>query len=93
MAVKLHRCSVTWIKGPHPCWKVQKALDEAGVPYEVVLHSPLRGRRPEVESKTNQRKLPALEFEDGTTLREESKDLAARVQRGEITPASAPHAG
>lgn len=90
MAVKLHRCSVTWIKGPHPCWKVQKALDEADIPYEVVQHSPLRGRRPEVETKTGQRKLPALEFEDGTTLREESKDLAARIRGGGMSTASAP---
>jgi hypothetical protein len=93
MAVKLHRCSVTWIKGPHPCWKVQKALDDAGVPYDVVLHSPLRGRRPEVEAKTGQRKLPALEFEDGTTLREESKDLAARIRRDGISSDSAPGVG
>ncbi|MGB2711693.1 MAG: glutathione S-transferase N-terminal domain-containing protein [Conexibacter sp.] len=85
MAVKLHRCSVTWIKGPHPCWRVQKALDEAGVSYEVVLHSPLRGRRPEVESTSGQRKLPLIEFEDGRMLREESKDLAARIGRGELT--------
>ena len=31
MAVKLHRCSNVWVKLPgHPCWKVQKALDEKG---------------------------------------------------------------
>lgn len=90
MAVKLHRCTVTWIKGPHPCWKVQHALDEAGIPYEVVKHSPLRGRRPEVEQKTGQRKLPLLEFEDGTTLREESKDLVARIAAGAMSSASAP---
>ena len=85
MPVKLHRCTVTWIKGPHPCWKVQKALDDAGVDYEVVKHSPLRGRRPEVEAKSGQHKLPLIEFEDGRTLREESKDLAARIRRGELT--------
>ena len=37
MAVKLHRCRNLWVKGPHPCWKVQKALDDAGVNYEVVV--------------------------------------------------------
>src|ERR671931_428220 len=36
MAVKLHRCRNLWVKGPHPCWKVQKALDEQGVNYEIV---------------------------------------------------------
>ena len=46
MAVKFHRCSATWAKiGGHPCWKAQKALDEAGVEYELVLHSGLRFRR------------------------------------------------
>ena len=29
MAVKLHRCPSMWVKMKgHPCWKVQKALDE-----------------------------------------------------------------
>jgi hypothetical protein len=37
MAVKLHRCSNLWVKvGDHPCWRVQKALDEQGIEYEVV---------------------------------------------------------
>ena len=37
MAVKLHRCSTMWVKiDAHPCWKVQKALDEQGIEYEVV---------------------------------------------------------
>lgn len=90
MAVKLHRCSVMWIKGPHPCWKVQKALDESGVPYEIVTHPPLRGRRKDLEAKSGQRKLPVIEFEDGRTLREESSDLAARIRRGELeTPPAA----
>jgi hypothetical protein len=35
--IKLHRCSAMWVKiGGHPCWRVQKALDEKGVEYEVV---------------------------------------------------------
>jgi hypothetical protein len=89
MAVKLHRCSVMWAKGPHPCWRVQKALDEAGTPYEVVKHPVFpRSRRTELEAKTGQRKLPAIEFEDGTTLREESKDLAARIRAGRLTSSS-----
>ncbi len=84
MAVKLHRCSITWIRGPHPCWKVQKALQDAGIEHELVKHPPLRGRRDALEAKTGQRKLPAIEFEDGTTLREESKDLAARIRAGQL---------
>lgn len=84
MAVKLHRCTVG-IKGPHPCWKVQHALDEAGIPYEVVKHPAFpRGRRKALQEATGQRLLPAIEFEDGRTLREESKDLVARIQRGDL---------
>jgi len=87
MAVKLHRCSVMWARGPHPCWKVQHALDEAGVEYEVVKHPAFpRSRRTELEAKTGQRKLPAIELEDGTAVREESKDLAARIQAGWLAP-------
>jgi hypothetical protein len=37
MAIKFHRCSGMWGKfSGHPCWRVQKALDEAGVQYELV---------------------------------------------------------
>ena len=33
----LHRCSNEWLKiAAHPCWKVQKALDDAGIDYELV---------------------------------------------------------
>ena len=45
MAVKLHRCGTMWVKvDAHPCWRVQKALDEAGIPYEVVKHPAFRAR-------------------------------------------------
>ena len=36
MPIRLHRCKNLWVKGPHPCWQVQKALDETGVEYEIV---------------------------------------------------------
>ena len=84
MAVKLHRGSIPWFRGPHPCWRVQKALEEAGVEYEVVQHPPLRGKRDALEAKSGQRKLPAIELADGTVVREESKDLAARVRAGQL---------
>ena len=46
MAVQLHRCPVMWLKiEGHPCWRVQKALDEAGIEYEVVKQPLRRGRR------------------------------------------------
>jgi glutaredoxin len=88
MAVKLHRCSNMWVKvGGHPCWRVQKALDEAGIPYEVVKHPLSRSKRTELQEMTGQDKLPAIELEDGTVLREESKDLAERVRSGRLTAA------
>ena len=87
MAVKLHRCSATWVKlGGHPCWRAQKALDEAGVEYELVLHSNLRFRRPEVAEMTGGPKaLPIVEFEDGSLLRE-SAVIADRARSGTLVP-------
>ncbi|MGH2956289.1 MAG: glutathione S-transferase N-terminal domain-containing protein [Solirubrobacterales bacterium] len=86
MAVKLHRCGNLWLKlDSHPCWRVQKALDEKGVDYEVVKHPWLpRSRRNELEALSGQRALPVLELEDGRAVREESKDLAARIRAGEL---------
>ena len=83
MAVKLHRCGNMWVKiGGHPCWRVQKALDEAGIQYEVVKHPSLRSKRTDLRELTGQEKLPAIQLEDGTVIREESKDLAARIREG-----------
>jgi len=87
MAVKLHRCGTMWLKiDAHPCWRVQKALDEAGIAYEVVKHPAFpRSKRRQLQELTGQDKLPAIELDDGTVLREESKDLAARVRAGRLT--------
>jgi glutaredoxin len=85
MAVKLHRCSNMWVKiGAHPCWRVQKALDDAGVEYEVVKHPARRSKRDQYIQLTGQKVLPAIELEDGTVIREESKDLAARIREGRL---------
>ena len=88
MAVKLHRCTTTWVKGlGHPCWRVEKALQDAGVEYENVLHpSWPRGRRKEYIAMTGQKLLPAIELEDGTIVREESKVLAERIRAGKLRP-------
>jgi glutathione S-transferase len=85
MAVKLHRCSVSWFKlGIHPCWRVQRALDEQGIEYEVVA-GPLRpGNRDELERLSGQRKYPTIEFEDGSVYREESADMAERIEAGKL---------
>jgi glutathione S-transferase len=87
MAVKLHRCPVMFAKfDGHPCWKVQKALDEQGIEYEVVK-GPLRsGRRNELEQLSGQRKYPVIELDDGTVYRDESKEMEARIRAGELRP-------
>jgi len=85
MAVKLHRCSSTWVKiQGHPCWKVQSALDEQGVDYEVVKGPTRRGKRDDLERLTGQRKYPAIEFEDGSAYRAESKEMAERIRAGKL---------
>jgi glutaredoxin len=85
MAVKLHRCPVMFAKfDGHPCWKVQKALDEQGIEYEVVK-GPLRsGKRDELEHVSGQRNYPVIEFEDGRIYRDESKEMAAKISAGEL---------
>ncbi|HXR29960.1 MAG TPA: glutathione S-transferase N-terminal domain-containing protein [Solirubrobacterales bacterium] len=85
MPVKLHRCSTQWVKiDAHPCWRVQKALDEQGIEYEVVT-GPLRpSKRDELEQLSGQRKYPTIEFEDGRAYREESKEMAQRIRGGRL---------
>ena len=84
MAVKLHRCRNLWVKiGGHPCWRVQKALDHAGVDYAVVPH-PWPGNRDAVEQLSGQSKYPVVEFEDGSIYREESKDMAETIKSGRL---------
>jgi hypothetical protein len=86
VAVKLHRCKNLWVKGPHPCWQVQKALDEAGVAYEIVEEKWFGDRPPTVQA-TGQKRFPWIEFEDGSVYREESKDMAKRIRDGKLNEA------
>jgi hypothetical protein len=86
MAVKLHRCKNLWVKGPHPCWKVHKALDEQGVDYEVVKEKWF-GPREETVRRTGEKRFPWIEYEDGSAYREESKDMAARIREGKLAEA------
>ena len=87
MAIKLHRCSNEWVKlNGHPCWKVQKALDEQGIEYEVVKGPLRRSKRDELERLSGQRKYPVIEFDDGSFYRAESNDMAARIRAGELAP-------
>ncbi len=85
MAVKLHRCSNVWVKVQgHPCWKVQSALDEAGVQYEIVKGPLFKSKRTELEQKSGQRYYPVIEFEDGSVYREQSKAMAATIKAGKL---------
>jgi glutathione S-transferase len=80
-----------WVKiSAHPCWKVQKALDEQGIEYEVVKGPLRRSQRDALEQLSGQRQYPVIEFDDGTVYREESKDMAARIRRGDLFEGQAP---
>jgi hypothetical protein len=86
MAVKLHRCGNVWVKvNGHPCWRVQQALDEQGIEYEVVPGPwPGRKKRTAVIAGTGQPLYPDIEFENGTWYREESADMARTIREGRL---------
>ena len=93
MAIKLHRCSNLWVKiQGHPCWKVQSALDAQGVDYEVVKGPARRGKRDAIEQLSGQRLYPVIEFEDGSTYREDSKAMAATIRAGALGEKAGPDA-
>ena len=83
--VKLHRCRFLWAKlGGHPCWRVQSALDDQGIDYEIVKAPVRQSKRSDVERLSGQRQLPVIEFEDGTSYRAESNDMAAVIRSGKL---------
>jgi hypothetical protein len=85
MAVKLLRCSGQWAKiKAHPCWKVEKALKDMGIDYERVNLPSGRGKRDDIVARTGQTKYPAIQFEDGSVYREESKDMEATIRAGNL---------
>ena len=69
-----------------PCWKVEKALIDMGIPYEHAIGPQRRSKRTLVREKTGQTSYPAIEFEDGTWYREESKDMERRIREGRLNP-------
>jgi glutathione S-transferase len=84
--VKLHRCPFTFVHNNFDsCWKVQKALDDQGIDYEIVK-APLlpRSRRKDVERISGQHWLPVVEFEDGSAYRAESKEMADTINAGKL---------
>lgn len=63
---------------------MQQALDEQGIEYEVVKGPLLPFMRGDLKQLSDQGKYPVIEFEDGSTYRDESKDMAARIRAGEL---------
>jgi glutathione S-transferase len=84
--VRLHRCPFLFLKvDSHPCHRVQSALDEQGIRYEIVKSPTLpRGRRTGLREISGQTLLPVIEFEDGTTYRDESEVMAERIRAGRL---------
>ena len=72
--------------GAHPCWKVQKALDDQGIEYEVVKGPVRRGKRDELERLSGQRVYPVIELPDGEVYRAESQEMADRISSGKLLP-------
>jgi glutathione S-transferase len=83
MAVKLHRCRFELLK-TGPCWRVEKALRDMGIDYEVVPGPSRPSKRDTMIEHTGQRLYPAIELDDGTWYREESKDMAQTIRDGKL---------
>ena len=67
----------------HPCRRVQKALDEAGIEYEKVIAAhghPIpflrKGSRDDLREATGDTKLPTLKLADGTVIHHSRAILA-----------------
>ena len=86
MAIKLHRCRNRAKFGP--CWKVQKALDDEGIAYEVVAGPTRPKNRTAVIEGTGQTLYPAIQFADGGWYREESTDMARTISEGRLARSS-----
>ena len=85
--VKLHRCSYTFLHvDMDMCWRLQKALDEQGVDYEIVKHGYGKSERSRagVVELSGQKYLPVLELADGTVYREETDAMVTKVKAGEL---------
>ena len=85
MAIILHRCRATFVKlDGHPCWRVQKALDDMGIEYTLAKGPARKGKRDELERISGQRLYPVIEFVDGNTYRAESSQMAERIRAGKL---------
>lgn len=67
-----------------PRWRVQKALDDLGIPYEVVAGPWRPKNRSVVLEGTGQPFYPVIRFADGSWYREESKEMARTISEGRL---------
>jgi hypothetical protein len=67
-----------------PCWRVEKALREVGIEYTLAPGPSRPSKRDAMLEHTGQLLYPAIELEDGTWYREESKDMARRIRDGRL---------
>lgn len=84
--VKLHRCPFTFVhNNMDHCWKVQEALDDQRIEYEVIKEPVYpRSRRKDVIRISGQHMLPVIEFEDGSAYRAESAEMAETIAAGRL---------
>ena len=68
------------------CWRLQKALDEQGVAYDVVKHGFGKSERSrsDVVALSGQKFVPVLELADGTIYREETDEMVAKIKSGQL---------
>ena len=59
-------------------------MKDKGIDYEAVHLPTSRGKRDQIESLTGQKKYPAIQFEDGSVYREESKDMERTIRDGKL---------
>ena len=83
MAIRLHRCNFERLKAG-PCWRVERALQEMGIDYQLATGPSRPSKRQEIIDHTGQRLYPAIEFEDGSWYREESRDMEKTIRDGKL---------
>ena len=83
MAAKRHRCRFERLK-IGACWRVEKALKDMRIDYELAPGPSRPSKRAEIIEHTGQKLYPAIEFEDGTWYREESKDMENTIRDGKL---------
>ena len=83
MAVRLHRCKLEWLKAG-ACWRVENALKDMNVEYELVPGPSRPSKRGEIIEHTGQNLYPAIEFENGTWWRDESREMSKTIREGRL---------